>query len=787
MGWLVVISLFLCGATFLVYLPAVHFDFLNYDDPEYVTENPHVLSGITARSVLWAFTATHACNWHPVSWLSHMVDVELFGQGPVGPHLVNVLLHTVNALLVLVLLVKLTGCLWPSATVAALFALHPLRVESVAWISERKDVLSTFFGLLTLLLYTYYARARTLARPTYLQTSQVVRGKKVLFWYASALFCFALGLMSKPMLVTWPCLMLLLDYWPLNRLRPDGSGTKERFRTVVMEKIPFFALTIASSTVTYIVQKETAAVQSWLPLWARIENAFVSYARYLGKVFWPANLAVPYPHPGTWSGYIVWLSIILVLGTSTILWTTKQKRPYAFVGWFWFIGTLVPVIGLVQVGVQSMADRYTYFPSIGLFIMLCWTGAELITEKPKLHGLAFVSIVVLLVMLATRTSVQLRHWHNTETLFTHTIRSTKNNADALTALGNHMMKLGKFNDARTWYERALSVIAGCQELGTNALSLFFAPTHHTNAAFAKFKQSVKSNARRATAFAQMLNNYGLVLAQKGVRDQAIQWYRAALEIKPDYATALQNLAVEFAVKGDHAKAIELFSAALKILPDEPKVHLGLARSLKATHQFESAIQHFQTALVAFPTNATIHEEIGVCMAEAGAVTEAIKHYQTALKLNPYLFKTRNNLGAALLSLGQYEAAIEQFKIAIRFNPNYAPAYENLGVALAATGKIQDGITYLRTAIALEPDVANAHFNLANLLAQQKKLRAAVLEYRQVLQLEPNHVPALCNLAKVLIELGERAEANQLAQKAYAIAPESPWVRELINLLEQESP
>lgn len=781
----VLVSLALSAITLAVYLPAVSFDYLNYDDPDYVTENPHVLKGITAESVRWAFTAAHAFNWHPVTWLSHMLDVQLFGPGPAGPHLVNVLFHTANALLVLIVLRYLTGRLWPSAFVAAFFALHPLRVESVAWVAERKDVLSTFFGLLTLLFYALFAKARMRERPEGQPGADSARKTDAGFYFAISLLCFALGLMSKPMLVTWPCLMLLLDYWPLNRISGHGTAFGKHFKKLVLEKLPFFALTLVSSVVTYTVQKRGAAVQSWMPLWARLENAFVSYARYLGKIIWPFGLAVPYPHPGKWPGYIVILTTAFVLGASAFAWLARRRHPYLFVGWFWFIGTLVPVIGLVQVGLQALADRYTYFPSIGLFIILCWFVAGRVAINPRLRLGAVACGLILTAALAARTADQLRHWRDTETLFLHAIHCTKNNADAMSALGNYKLKLGKIDEALRWYDRALRTVPGLGELGSNAAALFLDP-HPTNVAFAKFKKALELSPSLAEASAQVLNNIGFALARQGRSDEAILWYRAALAAKPRYMLALHNLALELAARGRHSEAIELFNAALQTAPRHPHVCLGLAQSLKALGKFEQAIPHFRVALAAFTQAASIHEQLGVCLAETGAVADAIGHYQRALELNPGLYKTRNNLGAALLSLGRVDEAIHQLRAVLETAPQYAPAHENLGVALAAKQEFEDAVKHLRAAIELDPGVASTHFNLANVLVQQGKLRTAVAEYRQTLRLDPNHVPALCNLAGVLIQLGEHAEAARYLRKALELAPEFTPAQELLKLIEQKA-
>lgn len=778
-------ALALCIATLATYLPAIKFDFLNYDDQGYVTENPHVLGGLTARSIRWAFTSAHASNWHPVTWLSHMLDIELFGHDPAGPHLINVLLHTANALLVLVVLTRMTGRFLPGAFAAAFFALHPLRVESVAWVAERKDVLSTFFGLLTLFFYWRYTQAHGSNRGHQNVPNPNRPTKTAAVYYGTALLCFALGLMAKPMLVTWPFLMLLLDYWPLTRFGTSGLSRTNVVAKLIVEKLPFFVLTLASSLVTYIVQKQGGAVQTWLPMWARLENAFVSYARYIGKVVWPVNLAVPYPHPGEWPGSTVLLATLFVVGVSVLVWLKRRERPYAFVGWFGFTGTLVPVIGLVQVGQQAIADRYTYFPSIGLFMILCWGIAELIAKWPRLKPVAVTGALLAVAGLTVRTSIQLRYWRNTETLFTHSIKCTTDNADALGALGNYKLKLGQVDDALGWFERALHALPGVRQTGVDPATLFLS-TDPTNAVVTRFRRALKSRPTHADAYAELLNNYGYALASKGQSALAMEWYRAALEIKPDYPLALHNLAVELSKQRNYSNAIELYTAALAGAPDDPKIHLGLATALKAVGKFADAIPHYERALAAFPTDASVHEQLGICMAETGRLTDAIKHYRTALELNPRSVAMRNNLGAALLSLGQYDAAIEQLKAAIELNPAYASAYENLGVALAAKGEYDDAVENLRKAIDLDPATASTHLNLGNILAQQNKLRAAAAKFRSALMLEPGNALAHCALAGVLMQLGETNDAIKHAQKALELAPDLSPAKEILRLLEQES-
>jgi hypothetical protein len=385
----------LAVVTLLLYLPVLHNGFVNYDDPDYITNNSHVKAGLTWPGIIWAFRSTEASNWHPLTWISHMADCQLFGVNPAGHHLVNVLFHTANAVLLFLLLNRLTGlrseasapqpgALWRSAFVAAMFAWHPLHVESVAWASERKDVLSAFFWMLSLLAYADYARRVTgdKCRVTGTTSISPVATTHPSLFYFAALFFFACGLMSKPMVVTLPFVLLLLDFWPLNRIRSAEFGVRSA-GALLLEKLPFFALTIASCIITRVVQGGALWSSASLHFPFRLANALMSYVRYISKTFWPADLALIYPYPHHWplAGVIV-VTILLVMWSVLFLCWAK-RFPYLAVGWFWYLGTLVPAIGLVQVGVQSMADRYTYLPGIGLFIIVAWALNDLLNSHPQ--------------------------------------------------------------------------------------------------------------------------------------------------------------------------------------------------------------------------------------------------------------------------------------------------------------------------------------------------------------------------------------------------------------------
>ncbi len=568
--------LLLFATTLLVYWPATKCDFINLDDPAYFTTNPHVLSGLTAGNVAWAFTTGDTGNWHPLTWLSLMLDAEIFGpNNPAGPHLTNVLFHGLNTVLLFLLLLKLTGRTVPSACVAALFAWHPLHVESVAWISERKDVLSTLFGLLAFLSYLRYVK----------------EDRRGGFWLALVFFAFSL--MSKPMLVTMPFVLLLLDWWPLGRLSLPGG--KPVLKRLLLEKIPFFALSSISCVITFFVQKKAGAVDSLtvFSLSERIENAFVAYARYLGKTVWPTQLANPYPPPGHWGSSVVIFSVALVIGLSVTAVLLARRLPYVFTGWFWFVGTLIPVIGLVKVGIQSMADRYTYLPLIGIFIIFAWGMAEICAkwQIPKI----FVAVVAATILCASvaQTRTQLGYWKNSETLFRHTLEVTRNNYVADNDLGTWLSKNGQISEAMDCFQKALRI---------NPYD------------------------------AEILYNLGNAYSKSGDWDDAINSYQRSLKIKPDQSDVLGNLGFALAEEKQYTNAIACFLASLKLKPDSAEVHNNLASVLFIGHEFAAAEEQFGEALRITPDNPQIYVNLGDTLVRENKIAEAAQCYQKALEL-----------------------------------------------------------------------------------------------------------------------------------------------------------
>jgi Flp pilus assembly protein TadD len=528
------IAIVLAAVTVLVYLPVLHNGFVNYDDPDYILNNPHVRAGLTWSGMVWAFQSSVASNWHPLTWISHMIDSGLFGVNPAGHHLVNVLLHTANAVLLFLLLSRLSGARWRSAFVAALFAWHPLHVESVAWASERKDVLSAFFWMLTLLAYAKYVTgdrwrvtrtAGILSRVTCHMSPS----------YFLALLFFACGLMSKPMVVTLPFVMLLLDFWPLRRFTIyDLRFTMPR---LIGEKIPFFALTIASCIVTRLVQNGALWSTNALSFHFRMANAAMSYVRYIAKLFWPADLALIYPYPHYWPlAEVIAVGLLLALcSVLAILWA--KRFPYLAVGWFWYLGTLVPAIGLVQAGIQSMADRYTYLPSIGLFIIVAWGLNDLLNSHPQKIKIAATAGSLALAGCLAVTSIQLNYWRNSVAIFLHTVEVTSDNYAAENCLGTALENIGKKDEAAKLYAESV-LVEPDYPLGQFNLGMILLEQGRVEEA----SNHLALAAQLAPRDPVMQFDFGMFLLQHGKPDEAAVHFKAALAARPDFPEAKRELA-----------------------------------------------------------------------------------------------------------------------------------------------------------------------------------------------------------------------------------------------------
>ncbi len=560
------ICFLLPAAILIVYFQVRDFEFVDFDDFAYVVKNYSVRAGLSWESIQWAFQSTTAGNWHPLTMLSHMADVELYGMNAGGHHWNNVLLHLANSLLLFGVLRSMTGSVWRSGLAVGLFALHPLHVESVAWVSERKDVLSVFFLMLTLWSYTHYVR------------------RFKIFWYILTFLFFTLGLMAKSMLVTLPFILLLLDFWPFKRIfsgEKSHCGKIEFNTRVIWEKIPFLLLTLVFSVVTFAVQKQTGAVESLnaYPLHERTANAIVSYVLYLGKTVCPINLSVFYPRPPAWTWWQVFGSLLL-LGLLTLASIRSAKKyPWLFVGWFWFVGTLVPVIGIIQVGIQGMADRYTYIPLIGIFIAFSWSIFEVFKrfQFPRVGLIIFSAILLVNLMLGS--FLQTQHWRNTRTLFENAVSVDPGNYLAHTTLGSDLIRGGEI-------QKGLSHIQAALQLKPNyakahyEMGLFFFNAGKTDKAAHHFSRSMLLNPFDASSH----NNLGVISALQGKTADALMHFQKAIEIQPQMIEAYNNLGSFWAKQGRYDDAIGHFEKVLEMAPDDQKAAKNLAAALEAKQE-----------------------------------------------------------------------------------------------------------------------------------------------------------------------------------------------------------
>jgi len=625
----ILICLLLVLATFAVYAPVRHFDFVNYDDPDYTTGNPHVRSGLTAQGLEWALASRDAANWFPLTWISHMLDCQFFGLESGWHHLDNVFLHALAAVFLCIFVQRATGTRWRGALVAFLFALHPLHVESVAWVAERKDVLSACFWFLTLWAYVRYAERPGMGR------------------YLAVALAFCLGLMAKPMLVTLPLDLLLLDYWPLSRPR-------QKRNRAIWEKLPLLALSLIAAAITYLVQERAGAVKAFsgLPLGIRLENALVSYGIYIVKTFWPARLAVFYPYPRDFPvEQVLGAGLLLAAITAAVI-VLRRRSPYLVTGWGWFLVTLVPVIGLVQVGGQARADRYTYIPMVGLSIMLIW-GIKEVVEKRRAQSPAKWPVLALAAALAFACFVltwnQIETWRNSETLFRHALAVTEDNSVANHNLGNYLMASPeRLPEAIPYLETALRIDPDSAPAHTDLGSALAKTPGRLPDAIAQFQAAV----RLAPDAPIPHNNLGSALTEAGRLPQAVAEFRTALRLDPGYDEARRNLAV--AQAGGSSEA---------------------------------------------------HRNLGSALLKSGNPSQAIGEFEAALRIDPGDADAHNHLGVALSSFPDRQPeSIAHFETAVRLRPDYADAQYNLGVALSGIpGRLPEALRHLEEAQRLKPD------------------------------------------------------------------------------------
>ena len=662
----------LIGLTVLAFGQVVLNDFVRYDDDQYVTDNTHVTEGLTRENIIWAFKTGHASNWHPLTWISHMFDCQVFGTNAKWHHLHNLLLHVINSLLLFELMRRMTGAIWRSAFVAAAFAIHPMHVETVAWVAERKDVLSTLFWLLTTAAYLKYAR------------------KPKISTYLAVMALLALGLMAKPMLVTLPLVLLLLDYWPLKRIKTKQTNIDENakykllpLRTLIAEKIPLLIISFISCVITYLVQQKGGAMlfveKGTASLYLRSINAIVSYLAYVSKLFYPRNLAVLYPFPsGGLAIYKPITAFVILLGITVIIIRLAKQKPYLLTGWFWYVITLVPVIGFIQVGFQSMADRYTYIPYTGLFIIIAWAVGDMSgsIKKPKI-ALSILT-VVLLALMTFATHNQVKHWRNSTTLFEHTLSVTKN---------NHIM----------YY------------------------------------------------------NLGNEVAAEGKSDRAIELYNKALEINPSYVKALNNLGNEYKSQGKLKQAIKFYQKAVLADSTFAKAHYNLGVAQVTQGRWDQAIISYRNALQIFSGSADFHNSLGEALVSKGS-GEALSHFQRAVEIDPDHHVAHHNLGLEMASQGNFDRALNCFKKTIAIKPDFAEAYNNIGNVFLMQQKSEQATEYYRKTIELNPRHPLAHYNLALVLESQGNIRQAIVHLQKYLEIVPENESARQKLHQLMNSL-----------------------------------
>jgi tetratricopeptide (TPR) repeat protein len=683
------VCFFLVAITWLVFGQTIRYDFVNYDDNDYVYANPAITSGLTPHGIIYAFTGGHARNWHPLTTLSHMLDCQLWGVHAGGHHFTNIVLHTVAIVLLFLVLKQMTGAIWQSAFVAALFAIHPLRVESVAWVSERKDVLSAIFFILTLGAYVHYARAQSLGR------------------YLTMSILFALGLMSKPMLVTVPLVLLLLDYWPLKRF---AAGIP--LKRLILEKVPLFMLSVAAGVAALLLQRSGMAAVEKLPLVWRIGNGFVSCVIYIKQMIWPVDLAVFYPHRG--DQLPVWkigLAIVLLGMVTAGVIALRRKRPYLITGWFWYLVMLLPVIGLIQVGSQAHADRYTYLPQIGLYLLGVWTITDALASRlvpGRIRGgrlqrrVLTVTASVAVIILAWRAHDQVSYWRNGESLWRHALAVTSGNFMAHDGLGDYLANRGRLDEAIAEFQKALNIAPGYPEIETNLI---------------------------------------LALTREGRTDEAITHLQALLKEHPNDAQTHYSLGNALRKKGDLQGAIAAYEKAVSIQGRYPAAHYGL----------------------------------GFTLDQNGQIDEAIAHYREAVREQPDYPEAYYLLGNDLLQQGRVEDAIVAYEQALKSRPTYPEVEKNVGLALLQKGRPSEAIAHWHNALAAQSDSVDSLNNLAWVLATfpeswiRNRQQALVLAERAN-QLSGGNSPSILRtLAAAYAENGRFTEARVTAERGVQLA------------------
>jgi Flp pilus assembly protein TadD len=687
----------LTAITLFTYWPVQNHDFINFDDDLYITGNYQVKAGLTVNGLIWAFDFNEKGYWQPLAWISHMLDVELFGLNPAGHHLTNLWIHMANALLLFWFFYRTTGRLHRSAFIAFLFALHPLNVDSVAWAAERKNLLSSFFWMVSLLFYVRYAESPTVKR------------------YLLTLLVFVMGLMVKPMLVTLPFVLLLLDYWPLKRLglihwqkppygKPEGEAIPERQVSVlqlVMEKLPFLAFSGVSIWVSIVSTQQMGIVVAadTVPMTLRIANALVSYLNYLAKMVWPHNMAIFYPFPKILPLWQVAGSAILLIAVTALFLLRSNHKPYLSIGWLWYLGTLVPVIGIVQAGVwPSMADRWVYVPMIGIFMIIAWGIPEMISKwRLKIPVLAVLGITVLACCVVL-VRLQLQYWQNSRVLFQHALEVTKESYTA-----------------------------------------------H--------------------------NNFGSALLWEGQSNAALHHFKAALKLNPQLTKIHNNIGHALVKLGRVDEAVDRYFESLKLNPLEPETHSSLAVALIEQGRIAEAISHLQTAVRIEPNFADAYVNLGAAYRKQGNSKMAARYYLQAIRLQPDLPEAYNNLGLLLMNEGKLKAGASYFRKALEIKPDYAVARDNLEKVRAAENVFKETLAQIQDEIKRNPEDANLYLKLGDVYKGQGQINDALKNYQEAFLLRPDSLPTIKKLAIGHAMKGDYDKAIELLNKMIRLQPD----------------
>lgn len=710
----------LAVVTLLLFAKVVGFGFLLYDDYNYVHSNLHVQQGLSGHGLLWAFTTSHAGNWHPVTWISHMLDCQFYGyQNAGGHHFTNVVLHVANAILLFLLMQRMTGAFWRSAFVAALFAWHPSHVESVAWIAERKDLLSTFFGILTLHCYLRHVSTKL--------AFKIGESKK---YFLLTMICFAFSLMSKPMWVTLPFLLLLLEYWPLARFLPETGLTlrgvfQGNFPTLVLEKLPLFAISLADCIITLSVQQGGGAVASLktISFLDRVCNVFSGYGSYLARFFWPLRLAAFYPlQTGSLMGHAV-IGLFIVLLLTVVCLRVGRSCRAVLVGWLWFLGMLVPVIGFVQVGSQATADRYTYFPYVGLSIALVW-GMDMLALSNALvkKALPIVSVTIL-ILCCGLTWKQVGYWRDTEALAMRSQEVCGDSATVENLLGLYFDETGKADEAFAHYEKSLKLDGNRSET-FRCMALNQSRRGHFSEAILLYKKGFEMGPVNAVYH----YNYANALAGNGDVADAIMEYQKAILLDPDSAESHNNLAAMMIRVGNYADAESELKSALRIDADAPQSRVQLAEIYIKRGQPQAAITLLAGVLEIKPEFTEARLQYGITLARTGKINEAITQLEMVVNIQPANSEARFNLAACYDAAGNFSGSVSNFSIVLKLNPKDFDSARRKAMALTQMTRWKEAIEAYGEALALKPDSVSTLLGLCNLLVgcPDKSVRDASL-------------------------------------------------------------